>query len=552
MARMTLHDIEKRAKIIHGEKYKYLELDVSKTETRVKLSCDIHGEFWIGARRHYLGQGCKACGYLKVQAGRRIGFEELVKKAREAHGETYNYTGVSYTKNGKADLHIICKEHGPWVQKASDHIGGHGCSKCHYRAVTPKLTDEDIFAALKKVHPTYYWLSVCRVDSTIFVEYNCSYHGVQVGRYHTLLTGSGCTKCGDMATGVKKRKALAEYTRLALRAGRDISRIVGIERENSRTHFIMDCPEHGRYFSSAKDYIKKGIQSCSKCSSSTAMGSKGQLEIADYLKSLGVEVHLEAYFEGSKLRWDIVCPSAKLAIEYDGLKWHSSEYVKNPNKMKHKADYVESLGYRQLNIWEDEWTGKTDIVKSLLRKAVGIRETTIGARSCKVAVITQEDAKTFLNSNHIQGYAANCENLGLVYRGELIAVLSSRRKAEGRAGKTSNAHLEVARYATKISVKGGFSRLLRHALSPETVVVYTFSDNRLFTGDMYKLAGFTKAYDLRPDYQYTRNGVRYSKRGLQKSAFVPVAGLNTEKELAAHYGYYQLYDRGKKKWVLRK
>jgi G:T-mismatch repair DNA endonuclease (very short patch repair protein) len=53
---------------------------------------------------------------------------------------------------------------------------------------------------------------------------------------------------------------------------------------------------------------------------------------------------------------DIVIPEIKLAIEYNGLYWHSI----NGSKYKFgqhlsKTQSCEKLGYRLLYVWEDEW-----------------------------------------------------------------------------------------------------------------------------------------------------------------------------------------------------
>ena len=53
---------------------------------------------------------------------------------------------------------------------------------------------------------------------------------------------------------------------------------------------------------------------------------------------------------------DIVIPEIKLAIEYNGLYWHSingSKYKLGQHLSKTQS--CEKLGYRLLYVWEDEW-----------------------------------------------------------------------------------------------------------------------------------------------------------------------------------------------------
>ena len=56
--------------------------------------------------------------------------EEFIKKAREKHGDKYDYSNVDYKYN-KTKVCIICPEHGEFLQKPTYHIQGQGCPKCN-------------------------------------------------------------------------------------------------------------------------------------------------------------------------------------------------------------------------------------------------------------------------------------------------------------------------------------------------------------------------------------------------------------------------------------
>lgn len=55
---------------------------------------------------------------------------EFVRRARVIHGDKYDYSKVVYV-NSKTKVCIICKEHGEFWQKTSDHLQGCGCPKCN-------------------------------------------------------------------------------------------------------------------------------------------------------------------------------------------------------------------------------------------------------------------------------------------------------------------------------------------------------------------------------------------------------------------------------------
>ena len=55
--------------------------------------------------------------------------ESWIEKARELHGERFDYSKTIYT--GSQDkIKIICKRHGAYRQVASKHLAGNNCPKC--------------------------------------------------------------------------------------------------------------------------------------------------------------------------------------------------------------------------------------------------------------------------------------------------------------------------------------------------------------------------------------------------------------------------------------
>lgn len=72
---------------------------------------------------------------------------------------------------------------------------------------------------------------------------------------------------------------------------------------------------------------------------------------------------------------DIVIPDLNLAIEYNGLYWHSSL---NPKFVfgRHieKTNKCESMGYRLIHIWEDDWNTNKINIKQELSKVLNKSE----------------------------------------------------------------------------------------------------------------------------------------------------------------------------------
>jgi hypothetical protein len=58
-----------------------------------------------------------------------IGLDKFIQRANEVHGDQYVYTNSVYI-GARNKIDIICKVHGPFSQRSSDHLQGKGCPKC--------------------------------------------------------------------------------------------------------------------------------------------------------------------------------------------------------------------------------------------------------------------------------------------------------------------------------------------------------------------------------------------------------------------------------------
>lgn len=122
-----------KAKTIHGDKYDYSKVEYVNYGTNVKLICPKHGEFNILPLNHlfkHKPQGCPKCGIEKCAVARSFDNNEFIRRARNVHGDRYNYSNVEYYRSdGK--LKIICPIHGEFKQIARNHLQGQGCPKCN-------------------------------------------------------------------------------------------------------------------------------------------------------------------------------------------------------------------------------------------------------------------------------------------------------------------------------------------------------------------------------------------------------------------------------------
>ena len=127
-------DFIKKACEVHHGKYDYSKAKYVNSQTKVCVICPEHdhGEFWQTPDSHTQGHGCPKCKDDKTRERLTSTKEEFIKKAREVHGDKYEYSKVEYV-NGSTKVCIICNKpnHGEFEQRPADHIKGNGCPKCN-------------------------------------------------------------------------------------------------------------------------------------------------------------------------------------------------------------------------------------------------------------------------------------------------------------------------------------------------------------------------------------------------------------------------------------
>lgn len=251
---------------------------------------------------------------------------------------------------------------------------------------------------------------------------------------------------------------------------------------------------------------------------------------------------------------DIFLPQENIAIEYNGIYWHSDAAGKDKNYHYNKWLKCKEQGIQLITIWEDDWINKREIVCSAIKHKLGAKtdEEKIPARKTIVSDIDYHDAARFLDSYHIQGKASGSLYAALKSKdtGEMVAVSVWRKSGE---------NLYLDRYATSCIIPGGMGKLLSYARKwgkeQGCNEIVTFSDNEISDGDLYLKLGFTLDKELPVDYKYIYKGKRKHKFGFRLKRFREDDDLDfeeslTESQLAQINHIPRVWDCGKMRWTL--
>ena len=241
---------------------------------------------------------------------------------------------------------------------------------------------------------------------------------------------------------------------------------------------------------------------------------------------------------------DIVLPIQKLAIEYDGLYYHSTASGKDKNYHVNKLDNTTTQGYQLFNIFEK--IDDLDIWKSMILNKLR-QSRRIYARKCEVRRVDYHDIREFLAENHLQGAVTSPINYALYYEGELVEVMTFKRPRF-----TKDYDFELLRLCTKkgSTVVGGASKLFS-AFRREypTASVISYANRRWSRGDVYRQLGFDLLKVSAPNYWYVRGDEVISRYQAQKHKLPQLLGEGFDPELSEsenmlRAGFERIYDCG--------
>jgi hypothetical protein len=253
---------------------------------------------------------------------------------------------------------------------------------------------------------------------------------------------------------------------------------------------------------------------------------------------------------------DIFIPHKNIAIEINGIYWHSELMGRDRYYHLNKHNMCKDRGIQLLQIYDNEWNTSNELVKSRILSKLGLNQS-LYARKCNVVTITNAVAKQFLQINHIQRHAHSSVNIGLIHNNILVAVLTL-----GKSRFDTKIEWELIRYASmmNINVVGGASKLLSYFIKeyvPSTIISY--SDNRWNTGNMYKALGFGYSHSSKPNYFYfhqNKTNILHSRIIFQKHKLPTLldtfdSGM-TEWENMINNGYNRIWDCGNSVWIWNK
>jgi hypothetical protein len=514
---------------IHKNSYVYNNVKFRKTTDKIDITCEKHGVFSQKISDHLLGKGCRKCYY----DSRLLNLETFIKKSKTIYKDKFNYDEFEYV-NSKTPSIIKCEFGHKFMRTPNRHLSKKDfCNECK--------SDSYINEKLSKI----------KFDGFQYLEWkgevvnikcdNCSNIFKRKINAHIKLKNCPICKPNKDNKEIFIKKSIETH-------GLNKYDYSNVNYTCSKDKVKLACKNGHQIEQKANNHLRgTGCPTCNRF-------NKKELSVLEFIKENynGIIIRSDrSVLEGKEL--DIYLPDKNIAFEFNGLYWHSDVYK---DKFYHldKSKNCLKKGIQLINIWEDDWDNKTDIIKSIILNKIG-KSKKIFARKCVIRTPNNKEVRDFLIKNHIQGFVGSKIKIGLYYREELVSLMTfgNLRKVLGYNTKVGS--YELLRFCNKIDyvVIGGASKIFKYFLNNNEISeVISYSDNSKGYGNLYEKLGFKFISETIPNYYWIINNNRKHRFNFRKDKLIS-QGYDpkmTESEIMKLRGYNKIYDCGSKKWIL--
>ena len=266
----------------------------------------------------------------KKRNTKRLTTEEFIFRAKNVHGNKYDYSKVEYINN-KTKVCIRCNKcgHEFWV-KPNNHLNGQNCPYCvknNFADLCRNTTIDDFRTKFYKKFGNKYEIpdDAVYLNSKTKIKVIChekDENGIEHGEFwirpNSLLNGHGCKKCYDSRRNSTTIYNTSKWIEKAKQIWGDRYDYSKVEYINSHTKVCIVCNKCGREFwQMPYDHLhKKGCKYCKE--------SKLEKSVRDFFKNRNIEVLEQHTFDwlktdnGTHQYLDFYIKEHKVGIECQG------------------------------------------------------------------------------------------------------------------------------------------------------------------------------------------------------------------------------------------
>jgi len=185
----------------------------------------------------------------------------------------------------------------------------------------------------------------------------------------------------------------------------------------------VKCKKCNYVFETILDYVFHDYGKCPKCYPKNS--SFNEREIREFIESIipneKIIYNDRKILDGKEI--DILVPSKKIAIEHNGIFWHSEKAGITKEYHSKKTNLCNNQNYEMIHIFEDEWSYNKSLVKNKL--SYKLKEDTLFYNNvCNISILEKEESKIFIRKNDLYELKNFDQSLGIKNTEKILALIT--------------------------------------------------------------------------------------------------------------------------------
>ena len=245
---------------------------------------------------------------------------------------------------------------------------------------------------------------------------------------------------------------------------------------------------------------------------------------------------------------DIYIPLKKIAIECNGVFWHSQNNGTPKDYHLCKSNFCKEKDIQLLHILDCEWNFKPDVVKSNIQRVLSKSSNLYVIKNCKIQQIDFKIANEFYNVNNLRPFQKATLHLGCFMNGQLIAITSFKKLKLGNHFQWHLVNFCEKNFSMTPGCLKAFCDYAKENIKLNLRCIYAIADKSLLQHTRYKSEGFAFVKDCPPNEWYLK--IEDKNKKMLENYKMSIAKIKNDfpdisrLELAIKNDYYQYFDAG--------
>jgi hypothetical protein len=303
----NLETFIKKANEVHSNKYDYSKSIYNKSNEKIIIICNIHGEFYQTPSNHIQNHGCKKCAIDIRKQKQTNTQEEFIKRVNERWPNLLDLSKTIYV-NFKSKIIVKCKKCDTEYKTDATQLlcgSGYGCKICNGGG---KHNKEIFIKKANEVHNynyNYDLVEYKNAHTKIIIKCINNHLFEQTPNKH--LMGQGCPKCKG------RNKTPSEFIELSREKFGNIFNYSKMEYKDMYSEIILICNNNHTFVTTPTKHLNNTSKGrCKECQ------YINNANLASYTQNEWIitasKVHSNYYnysnvkYINSSLEIDIICP----------------------------------------------------------------------------------------------------------------------------------------------------------------------------------------------------------------------------------------------------